>query len=290
MFRPLTLKSLMPLAPPRLMRSTSSGTNNGLKLANKIAVVTGSMLGIGFAVARCLAQGGAHVVISSRKQQNVDHAVATLKGEGLSVTGTVCHVGKAEDRDWLVTMALKRCGSVDFLVCSAGVNPLVGSTLGGSEETWDKKLGVCSVSKTALLGLTKTLAVELAPKNIRVNGLVPGIIETAFSKVLTEDKALIDHLNHFFGLQRLGQPEDHAGLVSFLCSPDSGFITGENIAVAGLSPHDDSSAPHKIHEVLKSCLKEEEPFNIQKSMSPKVEGGKGDQEAVDMNCLQNNLT
>ena len=53
---------------------------------------------------------------------------------------------------------------------------------------------------------------------------------------------------------------------------------------------DDSSAPQKIQEALKSCLKEEEPFNIQNSMSPKLEGGKGDQADLEVNCLQNNLT
>lgn len=53
---------------------------------------------------------------------------------------------------------------------------------------------------------------------------------------------------------------------------------------------DDPSAPHKIQEVLKSCLKEEESFNIQNSMSPKLEGGKGDQADLEVNCLQNNLT
>ncbi|XP_013368846.1 PREDICTED: chondroitin sulfate proteoglycan 5 isoform X2 [Chinchilla lanigera] len=58
----------------------------------------------------------------------------------------------------------------------------------------------------------------------------------------------------------------------------------------GSHPNDDPSAPHKIQEVLKSCLKEEEPFNIQNSMSPKLEGGKGDQADLDVNCLQNNLT
>uniref|UniRef100_A0A8C8UQH9 Dehydrogenase/reductase member 2 n=1 Tax=Peromyscus maniculatus bairdii TaxID=230844 RepID=A0A8C8UQH9_PERMB len=65
--------------------------------------------------------------------------------------------------------ALEHCGGVDFLVCVAGVNPLVGGTLKSSEQIWDKRLGVYNVSKTALLGLTKTLAVELAPKSIRVN-------------------------------------------------------------------------------------------------------------------------
>uniref|UniRef100_A0A8C8XP58 Dehydrogenase/reductase 2 n=1 Tax=Panthera leo TaxID=9689 RepID=A0A8C8XP58_PANLE len=66
------------------------------------------------------------------------------------------------------------CGGLDFLVCSAGVNPLVGSTLGASEQVWDK-LGPYNISKTALLSLTRTLSLELAPKGIRVNCLVPGI-------------------------------------------------------------------------------------------------------------------
>ncbi|EGW11570.1 Dehydrogenase/reductase SDR family member 2 [Cricetulus griseus] len=236
------------------------------------------MLRIGFSIAQRLARDGAHVVLSSRKQQNVDCAVAMLKAEGLSVTGTVCHVGKAEDREQLVATALEHCGGVDFLVCVAGVNPLVGSTLKSSEQIWDKilsvnvkapalllsqllphmenrgqgsvvlvssvtayvpipRLGVYNVSKTALLGLTKTLAVELAPKNIRVNCLVPGIINTDFGRVLTEDSAFEEHLKYFYGIQRVGQPEDCAGLVSFLCSPEASYITGENIAVAGWSPH-----------------------------------------------------
>ena len=63
---------------------------------------------IGLAIARRLAQDGAHVVVSSRKQENVDRTVVTLQGEGLSVTGTVCHVGKAEDRERLVAMVSNR--------------------------------------------------------------------------------------------------------------------------------------------------------------------------------------
>ncbi|XP_013365878.1 PREDICTED: dehydrogenase/reductase SDR family member 2, mitochondrial-like [Chinchilla lanigera] len=278
MFPSLALKTLLPMAPPFLMRSISTRTNNRPKLANKVAVITGSTSGIGLAISQRLAQDGAHVVISSRKQQNVDRAVAMLKREGLSVTGTVCHVGKAEDREQLVNTALKHSGGVDFLVCTAGVNPLVGSTLGSSEQIWDKimninvkapalllsqllphmekrgegsvvlvssvaaylpvpKLGVYNVSKTALAALTKTLAVELAPKNIRVNGLLPGIIETEFSKVIREDRDFLENVNSLYRVQRLGQPEDCAGLVSFLCSPDASFITGENIVVAGFSPH-----------------------------------------------------
>ncbi|KAM5235500.1 dehydrogenase/reductase SDR family member 2, mitochondrial-like [Ctenodactylus gundi] len=278
MLRSLKLKSMLPPSAARLRSSTSSGTNSGLKLANKVAIITGSTSGIGFAIARRLAQDGAHVVISSRKQQNVDQAVDTMRTEGLDVVGTVCHVGKAKDNEHLVATALKHYGGVDFLVCAAGVNPLVGSTLGSSEQVWDKilsinvkapalllsqllphmenrgqgsvvlvsstaaynpvpKLGVYNVSKTALLGLTKTLAVELAPKHIRVNSIVPGIIDTDFSQVLTRDPNFLGHLEKIFGIQRVGCPEDCAGIVSFLCSPDASYITGENIVVAGSSPH-----------------------------------------------------
>uniref|UniRef100_A0A452UKQ4 Dehydrogenase/reductase SDR family member 2, mitochondrial-like n=1 Tax=Ursus maritimus TaxID=29073 RepID=A0A452UKQ4_URSMA len=124
---------------PLSARTSSNRADRSCALAEKVAVITGSTKGIGFTIARRLAEDGAHVVISSRKQQNVDRAVAELQGEGLSVTGTVCHVGKAEDRERLVATALEHCGRVDFLVCVAGVNPLVGSTLGASEQVWDKE-------------------------------------------------------------------------------------------------------------------------------------------------------
>ncbi|XP_030658846.1 dehydrogenase/reductase SDR family member 4-like isoform X2 [Nomascus leucogenys] len=88
------------------VRMASSGMTRRDPLTNKVALVTASTDRIGFAVARRLAQDGAHVVVSSRKQQNVDQAVATLQGEGLIVTGTECHVGKAEDWEWLVATNL----------------------------------------------------------------------------------------------------------------------------------------------------------------------------------------
>ncbi|XP_045866239.1 dehydrogenase/reductase SDR family member 2, mitochondrial isoform X3 [Meles meles] len=259
------------------VRMSSTGINPKSVLANRVAVVTGSTEGIGFAIARRLAQDGAHVVVSSRKQQNVDRAVATLQGEGLSVTGTVCHVGKAEDRERLVTKVLEHHGGLDFLVCNAAVNILVGGTLKASEEMWDKiltvnvkspalllsqmlphmenrgmgavilvsslaayipqvKLGVYNISKTAMLGLTRTLSLELAPKGIRVNCLVPGIIETRFSQVLHNDEFFWNDFKKRYKVQRLGQPEDCAGIVSFLCSPDASYITGESFVVAGFSP------------------------------------------------------
>ncbi|CAK7316100.1 Dehydrogenase/reductase SDR family member 2, mitochondrial [Vulpes lagopus] len=291
-----TLRGLHRSLVPLSAKMSSNRTGRSYTLAEKVAVITGSTKGlpgggwggdeatiaisahrIGFAIAQRLAQDGAHVVVSSRKQHNVDRAVAALQGEGLSVTGTVCHVGKAEDRERLVATALEHYGGVDFLVCVAGVNPLVGSTLGASEEVWDKvldvnvkspalllsqllphmenrgagsvvlvssmvayvpipKLGVYNTSKTALLGLCKSLATELAPKGIRVNCLVPGIIKTDFMQVEKTLPYLLPDFNDIYGLQRFGEPEECAGIVSFLCSSDASYITGENIVVAGYSP------------------------------------------------------
>uniref|UniRef100_A0A8C7E2R3 Dehydrogenase/reductase SDR family member 4 n=1 Tax=Naja naja TaxID=35670 RepID=A0A8C7E2R3_NAJNA len=96
---------------------------------------------IGLAIARRLAQDGAHVLVSSRKQANVDRTVSELQAESLSVSGLVCHVGKSEDRRRLVDMAVERYGGIDILVCNAAVNPFFGRMLDASEEVWDK-LGI----------------------------------------------------------------------------------------------------------------------------------------------------
>ncbi|EHH63493.1 hypothetical protein EGM_16473 [Macaca fascicularis] len=259
------------------VRMASSGMTRRDPLANKVALVTASTDGIGFAIARRLAQDGAHVVVSSRKQQNVDQAVATLQGEGLSVTGTVCHVGKAEDRERLVATAVKLHGGIDILVSNAAVNPFFGSLMDITEEVWDKTLDInvkapalmtkavvpemekrgggsvvflpsvaafspslglspYSVSNTALLGLTKTLAIALAPRNIRVNCLAPGLIKTSFSRMLWIDKEKEERMKEILQIRRLGEPEDCAGIVSFLCSEDASYITGETVVVGGGTP------------------------------------------------------
>ncbi|KAF3830266.1 hypothetical protein GH733_004085 [Mirounga leonina] len=243
---------------------SSTGIDQKCVLANPEAVVIGSTEGIGFAMARHLAQDGAHVVISSQKQQNMDRAVAALQGEGLSVAGTVCHVRKAKDQERLVATVLEHYGGLDFLVCNAGVNPLVGSTLKASEEVWDKNFHILNVNvKSPALLLSQllphmenggqgrsswfpplqpvyhmwTLSWELAPKDIRVNCLVPAVIETNFSQVSTPTGAAEPEIPDMCSvLCRLGKPEDCAGIVSFLGSPDAGYITGENIVGAGFSP------------------------------------------------------
>jgi dehydrogenase/reductase SDR family protein 4 len=276
----LGLKFLTGMKSPAVPSLTSassirmSSTSTPARLQGKVAIVTASTDGIGFAVAKRLAQDGASVFISSRKQANVDQALDQLKSDGLTdVFGTVCHVAKAEDRKKLFDLVRKEKGKLDILVSNAAVNPAFGPMLEVTEEQWDKifevnvksafllckesmpllsksktasitfissiggyqvlaALGAYSVSKTALLGLTKGLAEELAPA-IRVNCVCPGIIDTKFSSALTSNEGIAEQALLRVPLKRFGQPQEMAGLVSFLASEDASYITGESIVAAG---------------------------------------------------------
>merc|ERR1712042_272594 len=121
----------------RLLSSSSTEPTVG-KLSGKVAIVTASTDGIGFGIAENLARHGASVMISSRKAANVTSAVEKLQAEGLSVGGTVCHVGKQEDRANLFQQTVDMFGGLDILVSNAAVNPYFGPTLECPEDVWDK--------------------------------------------------------------------------------------------------------------------------------------------------------
>ncbi|XP_073853238.1 dehydrogenase/reductase SDR family member 4 isoform X3 [Macaca fascicularis] len=123
----------------------------------------------------------------------------------------------------LVTASTDGGGSVVMVASIAAFSPSPGFT-------------PYNVSKTALLGLTKTLAIELAPRNIRVNCLAPGLIKTSFSRMFWMDKEKEERMKETLQIRRLGEPEDCAGIVSFLCSEDASYITGETVVVGGGTP------------------------------------------------------
>jgi dehydrogenase/reductase SDR family member 4 len=109
------------------------------KLQGKICVVTASSDGIGYAIAKRLGIEGAKVVVSSRKQANVDEAVKSLKDLGIvDVIGVTCHVAKESDRKKLFEQTIQKFGGIDVLVSNAAVNPAVSSVLDSTEEVWDK--------------------------------------------------------------------------------------------------------------------------------------------------------
>ncbi|EFN81254.1 dehydrogenase/reductase SDR family member 4 [Harpegnathos saltator] len=120
------------------------------RLEGKVAIVTASTDGIGLSIARRLAQEGAKVMISSRKELNVKNTVEKLQSEGLEVAGTICHVGKTEDRKKLFEKTVADFGGLDILVSNAAVNPSVGTVLDTTEEVWDKIFDI-NVKSTYLL-------------------------------------------------------------------------------------------------------------------------------------------
>ncbi|XP_065065246.1 dehydrogenase/reductase SDR family member 4-like [Rhopilema esculentum] len=255
---------------------STSSVNQSKRLDGKVAIVTASTEGIGLAIAKDLGKNGAKVVISSRKEENVSNAIESLAKEGIDVKGVVCHVSKPEHRENLVNYTLKEYGSIDVLISNAAANPVFGPILDTNEDAWDKildvnvkssfflaksciehmqkkggsivfissiagflpmpGLGAYSVSKTALFGLTKALSVECAPMNIRVNCVSPGVIKTKFSSALWSSERILKSAMKQIPLQRIGEPEDVSGLVTFLASDESKYITGENIVASGGMP------------------------------------------------------
>ncbi|XP_011691526.1 PREDICTED: dehydrogenase/reductase SDR family member 4 [Wasmannia auropunctata] len=244
------------------------------RLEGKVAIVTASTEGIGLSIAKRLAQEGAKVMISSRKESNVKRVVEELKSEGLQVAGTVCHVGKAEDRKNLLEKTKADFGGLDILVSNAAVNPIVCPVLDCTEELWDKifdinvkstfllmkeslpllkcgkspsiiivtsiagyqpfnLLGVYSISKTTLLGLIKATTIDLVNDGIRINGIAPGVIKTKFSKALYETEEAHEITKMNCSMQRLGMPDEIAGVAAFLASDDASYMTGETIIVSG---------------------------------------------------------
>ncbi|KAJ1087511.1 hypothetical protein NDU88_000678 [Pleurodeles waltl] len=258
-----------------LLRLNSSAVDWNTVHAGKVAVMTASTEGIGFAIARRLAQQGAHVVVSSRKQENVDKAIEQLKSENLSVSGTVCSVANKDHRKNLVELALEKYGRIDYLLSNAAAGLDLKNIFDTTEEEWNEVLhtnvtvafllvkevlphmqnsgggsivltssaaaytfypglGPYCVSKTALAGLTKILASELLPMNIRLNSLAPGATRT--KDIITDHpnyEEIVKDAMKIYGYRRVSEPEEHAGIVSFLFSPDASYLTGETIVVGG---------------------------------------------------------
>lgn len=183
------------------------------RFEGKVALVTAATAGIGFGIAQRLGEEGAKLVICSRKQNNVDDSLKTLQDKGIECVGCVCHVGNRQHVEKFVKLAMDTYGQIDVLVSNAAVNPASGPLLSIPESAIDKTLeinikaaimlvkataphlkrgasivfissytafnpseplAIYAVSKTAVVGLTKALAVELGPSGIRVNCVAPG--------------------------------------------------------------------------------------------------------------------
>jgi 3-oxoacyl-[acyl-carrier protein] reductase len=232
-------------------------------LEGRTALVTGASRGIGRAIATELAAAGAAVVVGYRSGQEEAEALASELG-GRAVQADVSTpeeaarlVDEAGDLDVLVNNAgltrdglLARMSDDDwetvlrtnlfsvFYTCRAVARPMMKKR-GGAIVNVSSIVGVhgnwgqtnYAASKAGIIGFTKSLAKELGSRNVRANVVAPGYITTALTDVLPEDvtKGMLDQTP----LGRLGDPEDVARAVRFLCSDAASFITGEVLLVDG---------------------------------------------------------
>ena len=238
------------------------------RFEGKVALITGASRGIGLAVAERIVAEGGSVVITARKQEALDAAVAGLGANAVGVAG---RADDGEHRAAVFALIKERFGKLDHLVNNAGINPAYGpladvgvdvmrktlevnviATLEWSRDAVSSGLlgdggsivnissisgiaaapgiGFYGVSKGALITLTLQLAAELAP-GIRANAVAPAVIKTDFAKALYEGHETEAAAR--YPLKRLGEPDDVAGPVAFLLSDDAAWITGQTIVIDG---------------------------------------------------------
>ena len=240
-------------------------------LSDKVAIVTGASRGIGRSIALALAAQGAKVVASARSAEALDSLTAEIKAQGGEALAVVGDVAIEDDANNLIKQAVAAYGQVDIFINNAGItrdglllrmksadwDAVLDTNLKGaflctravakvmSKQRSGRIINISSVvgemgnagqanycaSKAGLLGLTKSVARELARRNVTVNAITPGFIATDMTEDMT-DKAR-EAMTEQIPLGRLGAAEDVANAVLFLASEQSAYITGQVLGVNG---------------------------------------------------------
>ena len=242
-------------------------------LSGRVALVTGAYRGLGFAIAKGLAQAGATVVLNARKQAEVERAAEKLRGEGFKAAITVFDVTDRAAVREAVNATVAEHGAIDILFNNAGIQRR-GPMADFASADWDaviatnlsapflvsqavlpsmmerkrgKIVHIASLTSelarpnivpyTAAKGgvrqLTRGMAVELAPHNIPVNAIAPGYFATEMNTALLADAQFTAWVNKRTPAGRWGDPAEIAGLAVFFASPASDYVTGQILFIDG---------------------------------------------------------
>jgi 3-oxoacyl-[acyl-carrier protein] reductase len=239
-----------------------------IDLSGRVALVTGSTRGIGHSIATALAAAGASVAIAGRDRARADEVAAALGG---AAKGFACDVTDVAAVTALIEAVESAFGSLDILVNNAGLtrdnilprmkdaewDTVIDANLrsafattraasrGMMKRRWGRVINISSIvglvgnkgqsnyaaSKAGLIGFTKSVAKELASRNVLANVVAPGFIETEMTAQMTPDARTA--LQRLIPLERLGTPADVASMVTFLASESASYITGQVFIVDG---------------------------------------------------------
>ena len=243
-------------------------------LSGRVALVSGASRGIGEAIAKLLAEQGAHVIVTSRKLEGCEHVAAAIRAAGGSAEAMACHIGELEQIEATFAKVKANHGRLDILVNNAAANPYFGhvvdTDLGAFQKTLDVNVrgyfymsvgairlmreggrgaivnvgsvngitpgplqGIYSISKAAIISMTKTFAKECALENIRVNALLPGLTKTKFAGALFTNEDVHREIMAGIPMGRHAEPEEMAGAVLYLVSDAASYTTGVCLAVDG---------------------------------------------------------
>ncbi len=242
-------------------------------LESRVALVTGSSRGLGFAMAEGLAECGATVVLNGRNEKTLAEGAKKLKDRGLRADFSVFDVTNEAATRAAIDDIARRHGRLDILIANAGMTirkPLEEWTLAQWNEVIAADLTACFLvtqcsvphmkknkygrviyttsltavrgrpgihayvaAKTGLIGMTRSLACELAEHGITVNGVLPGYFETELNAALLANKEFVEFVNSRTPMRRWGKPRELAGAAIYLAAEASSYVTGQQITVDG---------------------------------------------------------
>ena len=248
-----------------------------MRLKDKVALVTGGGTGIGRATALVFAKEGAKVAVTGRRKEPLEETVSEIESSGRQAIMVQGDVSVAKDAAEMVNKTVKSFGRLDILVNNAGVSYKPGGTVETDEDGWDvvmdinakgvflvsryatpelektrgniintgsifgllgipKDLAYCA-SKGAVVNMSRSMALDLAGKHIRVNCICPGIVDTALVresiKRFGDDDTVLQAFQAEHPIGRLGQPEDIAYACLYLASDEASWVTGAVLPVDG---------------------------------------------------------